>query len=170
MIVVRAGVTPDVRFTAARQHRFGNPRYYEWSGWDEEETAFHDGRALPFDLVVGPPQPPFRGTAYEENDVLTTAIAAADTGVARARRQSAGAAINTIDLFHPIVVVDASMRAVDDESTIPLQWCRLERHFIAGDSRWVDVMQESAFAEALARIVSAYGCLLQRLGCLPAAA
>ena len=85
----------------------------------------------------------------------------------RARMEAAEGDVNTVDLFHPIIVMAGSMRA----ATVPVKWCRLERHFIATHApHWIDVVAEPAFAETVSSIFAAYDCLLRRLRCLPAVA
>lgn len=172
MIVVRTGPIGELVFVAGRQHRFGDPRYYEWSGWEQEETAFENGRALPFDLVVGPPRPPFRSTSFLNNARFSAAINVSNAGLESARAENAGDGINTVDLFHPVIIVGGPIVAIkDDDSTMPLTWCRLERNRIASrDPQWVDAVRESAFRDTREMLFSSYGCLLQRLRCMPAVA
>jgi len=172
MILVRTGPVGELIFFSGRQHRFGDPRYYEWSGWDQEENAFENGRALPFDLIVGPPHPPYRSTSFFRNPRFAAAIETSRRGLEEARAENAGDGINTVDLFHPVIIVGGQMLLLnDDDSTAPLTWCRLERHRVASaDPQWVDAVPESSFPETREAIFSAYGCLLQRLRCMPAVA
>ena len=171
LLLVRTGPVNEIVLHAVAQHDFGDPRYYAWSGWDDEQ-AFDEGRAQPFDLVVGPPRPPFRATAFTTSARLTQAIAVSDDALASARAEHAGNAINRIDLFHPVIIAGGPVLAMDGNGVLtPVTWCRLERHRIAAaDPQWVDIVRDSAFAQMRESLFAVYGCLLQRLRCLPAAA
>ena len=64
--------------------------------------------------------------------------------------------LNSLDVFHPIVVLEAPLWVLDSNRLKPVTWCRL--HWNAGgySERWVDVVSRKEFGSFLERITRHY--------------
>ena len=160
-----------VLFFEEPQHDFGDPRYYDWSGTKENRGYGRDGRAKPFDLVVGPPRPPHRSSMHDGTLMVKIGLEEVREMLAEAReiRARRPLDIQTITIYHPILVVHSPLVSKNRDGTYQrIEWTRHERNHIAAcDRTWIDVISGDHFNAVMKKMHRVYGQLYERLRCAP---
>jgi hypothetical protein len=74
----------------------------------------------------------------------------------------------SLDLFHPIVVTEASLFMLSGTGALkPTRWCRLEHSRISSEHRWFDLVSFEGFDGYAAQVTRAYEVFFKR-SCTPA--
>jgi hypothetical protein len=152
-LITRVRGAGEIFFVKSKD--FGARMHYAWPGLDDDRIrarfprsidldaiAYPDGRSIVIDSIPNAPRLDQVATAIRSSDRLMRAVDAAFESLDRAienalnerLRLPVWKAIQHVDLFHPIVIVDT-----------PIPSTRLERHNIAGGSSWIELRSEVTY-------------------------